>query len=45
MLYVGVPASTVWRILARHGLNRLDRLDRPTGRVVRRWLEHDHAAG
>lgn len=24
----GVPASTVWRILVRHGLNRLDRLDR-----------------
>ena len=33
----GVPASTVWRILRRHGLNRLDRLDRPTGRVVRRY--------
>ena len=33
----GVSASTVWRILARHGLNRLDRLDRPTGRVVRRY--------
>ena len=33
----GVPASTVWRVLRRHGLNRLDRLDRPTGRVVRRY--------
>ena len=33
----GVPASTVWRILCRHGLNRLDRLDRPTGRVIRRY--------
>ena len=33
----GVPASTVWRVLRRHGLNRLDRLDRPTGRVIRRY--------
>jgi transposase InsO family protein len=27
----------VWRILARHGLNRLAWLDRPTGRVIRRY--------
>ena len=33
----GVPASTVWRVLCRHGLNRLDRLDRPTGRTIRRY--------
>jgi transposase InsO family protein len=33
---VGVPASTVHRILVRHGLNRLRWMDRPTGRVIRR---------
>ena len=33
---VGVPASTVHRILVRHGVNRLRWMDRPTGRVVRR---------
>ncbi len=33
----GVPASTVWRVLRRHGLNRLDVIDRPTGRVIRRY--------
>ena len=33
---VGVPRSTVHRVLVRHGLNRLRWLDRPTGRVVRR---------
>jgi transposase InsO family protein len=33
---VGVPASTVHRVLVRHGVNRLRWLDRPTGRVVRR---------
>jgi transposase InsO family protein len=33
---VGVPASTVHRILVRHGVNRLAWMDRPTGRVVRR---------
>jgi transposase InsO family protein len=33
----GVPASTVYRVLARNDLNRLDRLDRATGRVVRRY--------
>ena len=30
----GVLASTIWRILRQHGLNRLDR---PTGRTVRRY--------
>jgi transposase InsO family protein len=33
---VGVPASTVHRVLARHGINRLRWMDRPTGRVIRR---------
>ena len=33
----GVPASTVWRVLRRHGLNRLSWMDRPTGRVIRRY--------
>jgi transposase InsO family protein len=34
---VGRPASTVHRVLCRHGLNRLATLDRPTGRVIRRY--------
>ncbi|WP_427251131.1 IS481 family transposase [Bacillus cereus] len=34
---LGLPASTVHRILTRHGLNRLARLDRPTGLPVRRY--------
>jgi transposase InsO family protein len=34
---VGRPASTVHRVLVRHGLNRLAVLDRPTGRVIRRY--------
>jgi transposase InsO family protein len=33
---VGVPASTVHRVLSRNGMNRLAWLHRPTGRVVRR---------
>jgi transposase InsO family protein len=33
---VGVPASTVHRVLVRHGVNRLRWLDRPTGRKIRR---------
>ena len=33
---VGVPPSTVHRVLVRHGVNRLAWMDRPTGRVVRR---------
>jgi transposase InsO family protein len=37
---VGVPASTVHRILVRHGINRLRWLDRPTGRVIRRIETH-----
>ena len=33
---VGMPASTVHRVLCRHGLNRLSWMDRPTGQVIRR---------
>jgi transposase InsO family protein len=33
---VEVPASTVHRVLVRHGVNRLRWMDRPTGRVIRR---------
>jgi transposase InsO family protein len=33
---VGVPASTIHRVLVRHGVNRLRWMDRPTGRVIRR---------
>ena len=31
-----MPASTVHRVLVRHGVNRLRWMDRPTGRVIRR---------
>ncbi|KAB8156697.1 IS481 family transposase, partial [Streptomyces sp. 3MP-14] len=34
---LGLPTSTVHRILTRHGLNRLAWLDRPTGQVIRRY--------
>jgi hypothetical protein len=34
---VGRPASTVHRVLCRLGLNRLAIMDRPTGRVLRRY--------
>ncbi|MFD4263383.1 IS481 family transposase [Streptomyces sp. NPDC058534] len=34
---LGLPASTVHRILTRHGLHRLAFLDRPTGQVIRRY--------
>ncbi|MEU7280116.1 IS481 family transposase [Streptomyces sp. NPDC045431] len=34
---LGLPASTVHRILIRHGLNRLAWLDRPTGEPIRRY--------
>jgi transposase InsO family protein len=36
-LILGMPASTVHRVLVRHGLNRLRWMDRPTGRVIRRY--------
>jgi transposase-like protein len=35
--HVGLPVSTVHRILCRHETNRLTWMDRPTGRVVRRF--------
>ena len=38
---LGVPASTVHRVLVRHGLNRLAWMDRPTGQVIRR-IHTDH---
>jgi transposase InsO family protein len=38
---LGVPASTVHRVLCRLGLNQLSWLDRPTGRVIRR-IATDH---
>ncbi|MFE6840936.1 IS481 family transposase, partial [Streptomyces sp. NPDC057705] len=34
---LGLPASTVHRILTRHGLHRLAWPDRPTGTVIRRY--------
>jgi transposase InsO family protein len=36
-----LPASTVHRVLCRQGLNRLSWMDRPTGTVIRRRIEHD----
>jgi transposase InsO family protein len=33
---VGLPPSTVHRVLCRHQLNRLAWMDRPTGQVIRR---------
>ncbi len=38
---LGLAPSTVYRVLCRLGLQRLRWLDRPTGRVVRRY-EHPH---
>jgi transposase len=38
---LGVPPSTVHRVLVRLGLNRLAWMDRPTGQVIRRY-ERDH---
>lgn len=38
---VGVPASTVHRVLVRHGINRLRWMDRVSGRVIRR-IETTH---
>ncbi|WP_327686388.1 IS481 family transposase [Streptomyces sp. NBC_00467] len=34
---LGIPASTVHRVLIRHGLNRLRWMDRPTGQLIRRY--------
>jgi transposase InsO family protein len=38
---LGLASSTVYRVLRRLGLHRLCWLDRPTGRVIRRY-EHVH---
>jgi transposase InsO family protein len=35
-----LPASTVHRILCRRGVSRLAWMDRPTGTVIRRRIEH-----
>jgi transposase InsO family protein len=40
-LRLGLPASTVHRVLVRLGLNRLAHFDRPTRRPIRRY-ERDH---
>jgi transposase InsO family protein len=34
---LNMPASTVYAVLTRHGLNRLAWLDRPTGQPIRRY--------
>jgi transposase InsO family protein len=34
---LGMPASTVHRVLVRHGMQRLAWMDRPTGEVIRRY--------
>lgn len=39
---VGLPASTVHRVLVRHGCSRLAHMDRQSGRVIRR-IKTDHA--
>lgn len=36
-MHTGVPSSTVHKILVRRGLNRLAWIDRPTGKVIRRY--------
>ena len=36
-MILGMPASTVWRVLCRHGLNRLRWMDRPSGQTIRRY--------
>ena len=33
---VGLATSTCYKVLRRHGLHRLDWIDRPSGRVIRR---------
>ncbi|WP_067829118.1 IS481 family transposase [Actinomadura kijaniata] len=37
---LGLPSSTVHRVLVRHALNRLAWLDRPTGQPIRRYERH-----
>ncbi len=38
---LGVPASTVQRVLVCNGLNHLSWLDRPTGQVIRRYERNE----
>lgn len=33
--YLGVPRSTAYKVLVRHGVNRLSAFDRPTGKPIR----------
>jgi transposase InsO family protein len=40
---VGRPASTVHRVLVRHGLHRLAVMDRPTGQVIRQVRRYERA--
>ena len=35
--YLGIPRSTVYAVLRRHGLSRLAWMDRPTGVTIRRY--------
>jgi transposase InsO family protein len=37
---LGMPRSTIYGVLRRHGMNRLAHLDRPSGAVVRYQREH-----
>jgi transposase InsO family protein len=39
--HLGIARSTVHRVLVRRGVNRLDRIDRQTGREIRRY-EHPY---
>ena len=36
-MILSMPASTVWRVLCRHRIYRLRWMDRPTGKVIRRY--------
>jgi transposase InsO family protein len=36
-MLLGLPRSTCYKVLRRHQLHRLDWLDRPTGRLIRRY--------
>jgi Homeodomain-like domain len=36
-IHLGLPASTIYRVLVRHDLNRLSHMDRPTATPIRRY--------
>jgi transposase InsO family protein len=36
-VHLDLPASTIYRVLVRHDLSRLDHLDRPTAEPIRRY--------